>query len=118
MDKSILIVGVVLIGAGAFLFFVGQTIVDNAWQSIPDYQQEVNRGNMIKAPGVVVLIIGFIVAVIGVVTIEKKKRLSNDVKCQICGIPKGDKHFYVVNDKDQKLTVCDRCVEQFRKEKD
>ena len=66
--------------------------------------------------GIVLLIVGFIVTIAGAVTEEKKKKMENDVKCQICGIPKGDQHFYVVNDKDRKLIVCGRCVEPFRKE--
>lgn len=51
--------------------------------------------------------------------IQQREPLDNakdNVHCHICGIPRGNQHFYVVNDKDRKLIVCGQCVEPFRKE--
>jgi len=51
--------------------------------------------------------------------VQEKEPLDNvkdNVNCQICGIPRGNQHFYVVNRKDEKLIVCGQCIEPFRKE--
>jgi hypothetical protein len=37
--------------------------------------------------------------------IQENEPLDN-MKCQICGVARGNQHFYVVNEKDQKLIVC------------
>jgi len=117
MDRTNVTIGVVFIAVGAILFFMGQSISNSV-----DYRLNYYFGGgpnwapIMSMFGIILLIVGFIVTVVGAVTEEKKKKTEDDVKCQICGIPKGDQHFYVVNDKDHKSIVCGRCVEPFRKE--
>ena len=117
MERDIVIIGVVFIVVGAILFFMGQSISDSI-----DYRfnymmgQQPNWAPIMSMFGIGLLIVGFIITIAGAATEEKKKKTPNDVNCQVCGIPKGDKHFYVVNKKNQKLIVCEQCVETFRKE--
>jgi uncharacterized membrane protein len=117
MERDTVIIGVVFIVVGAIIFFMGNTINNSA-----DYRMNLYFGGgsnwapAMSGFGIILLIVGFIVAIVGVSREEKQKKLPDDVKCQICGIPKGDQHFYVVNKKDKKLVVCGQCVEPFRKE--
>jgi hypothetical protein len=108
MERDLVITGVIFIVVGAIVFFMGQSMS----HSYPYYQS----APMVYMIGIILLIVGFIVSLVGGLTPEKEKKVSDDVKCEICGIPRGDQHFYVVNDKDRKLIVCGQCVEPFRKE--
>jgi len=47
--------------------------------------------------------------------LHEEKPLGN-VKCAICGIPKGHNRFFTVNKNNQELIVCEQCVEPYRKE--
>lgn len=119
MKQEVLIGGIVLIGIGAFLFYIGQSNIDNAWYSFPYVEEALNRGNMIRLFGVILLITGVIVCVVGATTVEKKKKKPlNDVHCQICGKPKGFDQFYVVAKDGKHLTVCEKCADEIeRKDK-
>ena len=107
--------GSLCVGTSCFLFVVIWFVIAiliAVWV-YKDAEQRGSNGALWLIIVILTGIIGIIIWLIARPPIHSKK---NDVKCQICGIPKGDKHFYVVNKKDQKLIVCGKCVEPYRNE--
>jgi len=117
MERDTVIIGVVFIVVGAILFFMGQSMTNSfEYRYNSMFGQQSNLPPFMILIGIVLLIVGFIITIVGVSRGEKKIIATNDVNCQVCGIPRGNQHFYVVNRKDEKLIVCGQCIEPFRKE--
>ena len=117
MERDTVIIGVVFIVVGAILFFMGQSMTSSfEYRYNSMFGQQSNLPPFMILIGIVLLIVGFIITIVGVSRGEKKIIATNNVFCQVCGIPKGNRHFYVVNNKDKKLLVCEQCVELYRKE--
>jgi hypothetical protein len=109
MKQEEVIIGVILIAVGAILFFMGISM-DNPFM----YG---NRGPFMEFFGIVILIVGLVVSIVGASSSGiKQNTQSIDIKCEVCGIPKGDRHFYVVTKGNKSLKVCEQCVDKFRKD--
>jgi uncharacterized membrane protein len=84
MKQKEIIVGVILIIAGAILFFVGQSYIDNAWYSFPYVQDAIARGNIFRIIGMIVLIVGITATIIGVNSKDKGRKTLQQVKNRYC----------------------------------
>jgi len=116
MKTDTVVVGVILIIVGAIAFFMGQSMIDNIWQSYPHMQETMDTGNFLKGIGGLLLIAGTVISIIGATSPDKNGKrlqqlknrgLEKQIFCSDCGTEvKSDVKF------------CPKCGEKFEEKKE